>query len=101
MEEKGRRVIDGVAYPPRSREAFVGDSGESAISGYRRFVTFYFTNFPEEKKIPHFYLRKAFEVCGILENVFVASKRNIYGELYGFVRISKVRDVTKDVVCFE
>ncbi|MCI37132.1 RNA recognition motif, partial [Trifolium medium] len=30
-----------------------------------------------------------------MENVFVAPKRNINGYRYGFVRFSKVRDVTK------
>ncbi|MCH84567.1 sulfate transporter, partial [Trifolium medium] len=34
-------------------------------------------------------------VCGILENVSVANKRNIHGYRYGFVSFSKVRDVTK------
>jgi len=71
----------------------VGNFDEYASFSYRRSVTFYFMNFLEQ--IPHFYLQKAFEVCGILENVFVASKRNVYGELYDFVRFSKVRNVTK------
>ncbi|MCI95347.1 endonuclease/exonuclease/phosphatase family protein, partial [Trifolium medium] len=31
----------------------------------------------------------------MLENVFVAKKRNVRGNRYGFVRFSKVRDVTK------
>jgi hypothetical protein len=39
-------------------------------------------NFPAQLSI--FYLRKGFEVCGILEDVFVARKRNRYGEPYGF-----------------
>jgi len=34
-------------------------------------------------------------VCGILEEVFVASKHNMHGEVYGFVRYSKVRDIDK------
>ncbi|MCI57497.1 hypothetical protein A2U01_0078748, partial [Trifolium medium] len=29
--------------------------------------------------IQHFHLKKAFEVCGMLENVHVASKRNVKG----------------------
>jgi len=50
-------------------------------------------------------LRKGFEVCGILEEVFVANTRNRYGEVYGFVRYAKVRDVDKllkalNSVCF-
>jgi hypothetical protein len=42
-----------------------------------------------------FYLRKGFEVCGMLEDVYVARKRNRYGEPYGFVKFSNVRDVNK------
>jgi hypothetical protein len=41
------------------------------------------------------YLRKGFEVCGILEDVYVAKKRNRFGEPYGFVKFSNVKDVTK------
>ncbi|GAU34888.1 hypothetical protein TSUD_144190 [Trifolium subterraneum] len=59
----------------------------------KRYVSFYFTNFPAE--LSHFYLRKGFEVCGMLEDDYVAKKRNIYGEPYGFVRFSNVRDVNK------
>jgi hypothetical protein len=69
--------------------AAVGDSG----SPLKQYVSFYFTNFPAQLSV--FYLRKGFEVCGILEDVFVARKRNRYGEPYGFVRFSNVRDVTK------
>lgn len=41
----------------------------------------------------------------MLEEVFVPSKGNVHGELYGFVRFSKVKDVGKllkamNVVCF-
>jgi hypothetical protein len=43
----------------------------------KRYITFYFTNFPPQ--ISNFYLRKGFEVCGILEDVFVAKKRNKHG----------------------
>jgi hypothetical protein len=65
---------------------------------------FYFTNFPAQ--LSNFYLRKGFEVCGILEDVVVPSKRNVNGEIYGFVRFSKVKDVDKllkvvNDVCFK
>ncbi|MCI35727.1 ATP synthase alpha/beta family beta-barrel domain protein, partial [Trifolium medium] len=70
-----------------------GEDGSDGGPGYKRFTTFYFTNFPEH--IQQFHLRKAFEVCGIMENVFVAPKHNVNGHRYGFVRYSKVRDVTK------
>jgi hypothetical protein len=59
----------------------------------KRFVTFYFTNFPAQ--LSTFYLRKGFEVCGMLEDIYVARKRNSFGEPYGFVKFSNVRDVTK------
>lgn len=62
-------------------------------SQLKRFVTFYFTNFPPQ--LSNFYLCKGFEVCGILEQVVVPSRRNVNGEMYGFVRFSKVRDVGK------
>jgi hypothetical protein len=69
----------------------------------KRYVSFYFTNFPAQLSI--FYLRKGFEVCGMLEDIYVARKRNRYGEPYGFVKFSNVRNVTKmtkalNAVCF-
>jgi hypothetical protein len=67
--------------------------GVSLQPGFKRFVTFYFTNFPEH--IYHFHLKKALEVCGILENVYVPMKRNVSGHRYRFARFSNVRDVTK------
>jgi hypothetical protein len=66
---------------------------ENTSSGLKRYVTFYFTNFPVH--LSHFYLQKGFEVCGILEDVYVARKRNKLGQPYGFVRFSNVRDITK------
>ena len=71
----------------RTRDETVADSS------FKRFITFYFTNFLAQ--LSNFYLRKGFEVCGILEEVVVPSKRNVYGEVYGFVTFSKVRDVGK------
>ncbi|MCI19813.1 hypothetical protein A2U01_0040973, partial [Trifolium medium] len=65
-----------------------GEDGSDGGSGYKRFTTFYFTNFPEH--IQQFHFRKAFEVCGIMENVFVAPKRNVNDHRYGFVRYSKL-----------
>jgi hypothetical protein len=61
--------------------------------GFKSSDNFYFTNFPEQ--ISHFYLKKAFEVCGILEKVYVAKKRNVHGQKYGFVRFSNVKNVSK------
>jgi hypothetical protein len=70
-----------------------GRMDKSDVSQLKWFVTFYFTNFPPQ--LSNFYLRKGFEVCGILEEVVVPSRRNVNGEIYGFVRFSKVRDVGK------
>jgi hypothetical protein len=79
------------------------DSVTVSGSNIKRFVTFYFTNFPAQ--LSNFYLRKGFEVCDMLEEVVVPRKRNVYGEVYGFVRYSNVKDVTKllkavNAVCF-
>ncbi|MCH79282.1 cysteine-rich receptor-like protein kinase [Trifolium medium] len=76
---------------------------EGQGSDTKRYVSFYFTNVPPF--ISLFNLRKGFEVCGILEDVYVPSKRNIHGEVYGFVKFSNVKDVEKMVkalnaVCF-
>lgn len=43
--------------------------------GFKRFVIFYFMNFPEQ--ILHIHLSKEFEVCRILEYVFLARKHNV------------------------
>ena len=52
-----------------------------------------------------FFLRNGFEVCDILEDVFVAPNRNMNGDIYGFVRFANVCDVDKllktlNNVCF-
>ncbi|MCH95432.1 RNA recognition motif [Trifolium medium] len=70
---------------------------------FKRYVSFYFTNFPPN--LPRFYLWRGFEMCGMLEDVYVAKKRNKHGEPYGFVKFSNVRDITKltnalNAVCF-
>ncbi|MCH87933.1 hypothetical protein A2U01_0008814, partial [Trifolium medium] len=72
-------------------------------SDLKRYVSFYFTNFPAQ--LSKFYLRKGFEVCGMLEDVYVAKKRNKYGQPYGFVKFSNVKNVSKmtnalNDVCF-
>ncbi|XP_045831171.1 uncharacterized protein LOC123922499 [Trifolium pratense] len=70
-------------------------NGEGVVLGsnLKRYVSFYFTNFPAQ--MSNFYLRKGFEVCGMLEDVYVAKKRNIFGQPYGFVKFSNVRNITK------
>lgn len=76
----------------RTREV-VCERKDGAVSPLNRFVTFYFTNFP--MLAPNFILRKGFEVCGMLEEVFVPNKLNINDEAYGFVRFSNVCDIDK------
>ena len=68
-------------------------SEHEGYSPYKRFVTFYFINFPPQ--LSTFYIRKGFEVCGLLEDVVIPRRRNASGEFFGFVRFSKVRDVGK------
>jgi len=45
--------------------------------------------------IPYFYSWKGFEVCGVLDDMYVAKKCNAHGQVYGYVRFSNVRDVNK------
>jgi len=46
-------------------------------TGKQSFVSFYFTHVPED--ISYIALRQGFEVCGILEDVYLAKKRNVNG----------------------
>jgi len=46
---------------------------------FRRYVTFYFTNVPD--MVPYFCVREGFEVCGILDNLFLLRKRNKQGHI--------------------
>lgn len=63
----------------------------SSISQW--YVTYYFTNVPD--MIPCFCVKEAFEVCGILDNLFLSRKRNKQDHIYGFVRFANVRDSDK------
>lgn len=54
---------------------------------------FYFTNVPDD--ISYNCLSQGFEVCGIMEDVYLAKKRNINSGVFGFGRYSKVKDVDK------
>jgi len=40
-------------------------------------------------------MRKDFEVCGIMEDVYLARKSNVNGSAFGFVRFEKVKDIEK------
>ena len=55
----------------------------------KRFISFYFTNVP--KFIPYAYLQQGFEVCGILEDLYLAKNYNAQGKVYGFVRLARSR----------
>ncbi|XP_045791437.1 uncharacterized protein LOC123886142 [Trifolium pratense] len=77
---------------PVVRDADINGGGFSG-SALKRYVFFYFINFPAQ--MSNFYLRKGFEVCGVLEDVFVAKKRIRYGQPYGFVKFSNVKNVSK------
>ena len=60
---------------------------------HNHFVSFYFTNVP--KDISYRSLRHGFEVCGIMEDIYLAKKRNVNGAVFGFVRYSNVKDLDK------
>ena len=53
-------------------------------------ATFYVTNFTDQ--LPLFRLRQAFEVCGILTDIYIARQRNTRGQEFGFVRYVNVRN---------
>lgn len=89
-EGEARPRLEGESNRGREAAAF---NNPEAWPRFRRFVTFYFTNFPPQ--LSNFFLRKGFEVCGLLEEVVVPSRRNALGEVYGFVKFSNVRDVDK------
>jgi len=45
--------------------------------------------------VPYFVVKETFEVCGIMDNLFLSRKRNKQGHIYGFVRYVNVRDAEK------
>jgi len=101
VEIQQKQIADKHTTQPRA--AVHPDLEQSEGLQLKRFVTFYFTNFPAQ--LSNFYLRKGFEVCGMLEEVVVPSKRNANGEVYGFVRFANVCNVSKllkavNDVCF-
>jgi len=78
-------------FPKLSSKQHFDDNDTGVV--VKRFVSFYFTNVPEF--IPYVYLRQGFEVCGILEDLYVAKNYNAQGKVYGFVRFGKVKNVAK------
>lgn len=59
--------------------------------GYK--ASFYVTNSPEN--LPLFRLRQAFEVCGMLSELYVARHRNARGQEFGFARFVNVKNNIK------
>lgn len=57
------------------------------------YVSYYIGNNFEHLKFVE--LRKGLEVCGMLTDVYVSRNRNVRGQVLGFARFSKVRDVDK------
>ncbi|GAU15594.1 hypothetical protein TSUD_108530 [Trifolium subterraneum] len=103
--ESQKHQHSGIGNALQRREKIQPQCADLASLGseLKWYVLFYFTNFPP--LISYFHLRKGFEVCGMLEDIYVASKRNIYGEVYGFVKFSNVKNVNKltkalNDVCF-
>jgi len=56
-------------------------------------VSFYVTTFHDN--VPLIRLRQAFEVCGMLTDVYVARYKNMCGQEFGFVRYVNVRNKIK------
>ena len=101
-EQRGRSAEDGMGW--NGAGSFSNKVGGRIASsewhgavesanhpGYK--ASFYVTNFPEN--LPLFRLRQAFEVCGILFDVFVARHRNVRGQEFVFVRYVNVKNKIK------
>lgn len=73
--------------------ASLHNADTSNFSEYQWYVTFYFTNVPD--LVSYFVVKETFEVCGIMDNLFLSRKRNKQGHIYGFVRYVNVRDAEK------
>jgi len=101
-EQRGRSAADGTGWNGAGSSSnkvgghiasseWHGAMESANHPGYK--ASFYVTNFP--KNLPLFRLRQAFEVCGILSNVFVARHRNVRGQEFGFVRYVNVKNKFK------
>ncbi|AES75307.1 RNA recognition motif [Medicago truncatula] len=78
-----------------SRHVSISSAPHATSKGnnYASRASFYVANLPDNAHYVD--IRKAFEVCGILSDVYVARNRNARGQNYGFVRFIKVKDVVK------
>jgi hypothetical protein len=63
----GTWVCDDI-YGKKAVTSATGSVQQNVEHGVRRFVTFYISNFPA--RASNVFLRKGFEVCGILDEVF-------------------------------
>jgi len=93
LQEDGDYLARG-RKAPRSRSRLHHQhqmSGNGTVP--QNFVSFYFTNVPAY--ISYIMLRQGFEVCGIMEDVYLAIYRNVNGWVFGFLRYGKVKDVDK------
>ena len=88
--EKDGFHVRGQHHQPWQRD-FMGhdNTGKEKPS----FVSFYFTNVPAD--ISYISLQRGFEVCGMMEDVYLAKKQNANGGVFGFVRYGNVKDVDK------
>ena len=79
----------------RTRRVSISNSPSANLQGNNSAsrASFYVTNLPDQALYVD--IRKAFEVCGILSDVYVARNRNARGQNYGFVRFINVKDVAK------
>jgi len=79
MPRRSRKHLQkpcAVVAPSQQLQLVVVDNEKvtQTASSFKRFVTFYITNFPPQAS--EFFLRKNFELCDILEDLNVASNRN-------------------------
>jgi len=88
-------VRERTAFHSRDQQQLLHHRGSAFQdnTGKQSYVSFYFTNVSVD--ISYFSLRQGFEVCGMMEDVYLAKKRNVNGGVFGFVRYGNVRDVEK------
>ena len=74
-EEGARHLSSGVQQHQRRQEKQLVLDKPGKVN--QPFVSFYFTNVPDN--ISYISLRRGFEVCGIIEDLYLARKRNVNG----------------------
>jgi len=70
-----------------------GSGAITAAEDHSSKASFYVTNFLDSLTL--FRLRQAFEVCGILTDVYVSRYQNAHGQEFGFVRYVNVKNSDK------